>query len=107
MATQLTITPQTTSIGVTNSTTTLTISGTPGVKDGGGNGITTAFFDSYAASRYSIHYGSTSGVGSVTASNFSLNSGGSEVVITGLNASDSNTVANETAVKQGNQSKEK
>ena len=103
----LTIAAQITGEGIASSTTTLTISGTPGVKDGGGNGITTAFFDSYAASRYSIHYGSTSGVGSVTASNFSLNSGGSEVVITGLNASDSNTVANVTAVKQGIQSKVK
>ena len=36
-----------------------------------------------------------------------MNSGGSEVVITGLNASDANTVANVTAVKQGIQSKVK
>ena len=103
----LTISAQITGEGIASSTTTLSIDGTPGVKDGSGVAIATAFFDSYSPSRYSIHYGSTTGVGSVTSGNFSLNSGGSEVVITGLNASDSNTVANVTAVKQGIQSKVK
>ena len=103
----LTISAQITGEGIASSTTTLSVDGTPGVKDGAGVAIATAFFDSYSPSRYSIHYGSTTGVGSVTSGNFSLNSGGSEVVITGLNASDSNTVANVTAVKQGIQSKVK
>jgi len=103
----LTITAQITGEGIASSTTTLDISGTPGVKDGSGAGISTAFFDSYSAHRYSIHYGSTNGVAGVKRGNFSYNGGGSQVVIGGLNATDANTVANVTAVKQGIQSKVK
>ena len=44
----LTITAQITGEGIASSTTTLDISGTPGVKDGSGAGISTAFFDSFA-----------------------------------------------------------
>ena len=103
----LTITAQITGEGIASSTTTLDISGTPGVKDGSGAGISTAFFDSFAPNRYSVHYGSGNGVAGVKPGNFSYNTGGSQVVIGGLNATDSDTVVNVTAIKQGIQSKVK
>jgi len=78
------------------------------VTDGSNSGIVTAFFEGYSVPRYSVHYGSTSGVGTVRSSDFSLdNSGGSTASIKGLKTSDSNTVVSITAKKQGIQSKVK
>ena len=81
------------------------------VKDGAGVAISTAFFEGFSGSKYSVHYGSGNDFPSLYANQFTLAGGGSEVSFTGLdNASiggtaDSNTVVNVTAQKQGIQSK--
>ena len=84
------------------------------VKDGAGVAISTAFFEGFSGSKYSVHYGSGNDFSSLTANQFTLVSGGAEVSFTGLNnasgsavAADSNTVLNVTAQKQGIQSKTK
>ena len=80
------------------------------VEDGAGVAISTAFFESYDAERYSVHYGGNvnpaadayhnSGIGSISSGAFTFpaGSGGSQVKIT-------NSVINVTAKKQGIQSK--
>ena len=83
-------------------------------KDAGGVGISSAFFDTFDISRYSVHYGTTgiapSGIGTVTSDSFTLlddggGSVGSRARFTGLIDTDDNTVINVTAKKQGIQSK--
>ena len=75
------------------------------VKDGSGAGISTAFFEAFNLNRYSYHYGSTTGVGTVASDTFKLLGDGSKAQFTGLNATDSSGVINITAKKQGIQSK--
>jgi len=81
------------------------------VKDGGGVAISTAFFEPYSISQYSVHFGSTAGFATVTADKFELLSGGASLSLAGLGTantnSDANTVISVTAEKQGIQSKVK
>tara|TARA_Y100001973_G_scaffold100689_1_gene162267 strand:- start:1054 stop:8409 length:7356 start_codon:yes stop_codon:yes gene_type:complete len=79
------------------------------LKDGSGAGISTAFFDSYGVSRFSIHYGTASnGVGTVSSDSYKdLNSGGFKASFTGLTDDSAGTLVNVTAKKQGIQSKVK
>ena len=83
-------------------------------KDAGNVAISSAFFDTFDLSRYSVHYGTTtvvtSGIATVSSSGFTLlddggGSVGSRAQFTGLIDSDNNTVVNITAKKQGIQSK--
>ena len=107
----LTVSAQVTGQSVSGTGITASISN---VKDGAGVAISTAFFEGFSDSKYSVHYGSGNDFSSLTSNQFTLLSGGSEVSFTGLNnasgaavASDSNTVINVTAQKQGIQSKTK
>ena len=80
------------------------------VKDGGGVAISTAFFEPYSISQYSVHFGSTAGFATVTADKFELLSGGASLSLAGLGTvgnADANTVISVTAEKQGIQSKVK
>ena len=74
--------------------------------DGGGVAISTAFFESYGVSRYSVFYGqgSNDGIGTVTSDNFTLVGEGQEASFTGL-TDDNQTVFTVTAKKNGIQSK--
>ena len=78
------------------------------VNDGSGVAISTAFFDPYTISRYSVHFGSTVGFATVTSDRVELLSGSSSLSFAGLGTvgnADANTVINVTAEKQGIQSK--
>ena len=76
------------------------------VKSGGGVAISSAFFDSYNVSKYSVHYGNVSdGIGTVTSDSFTLIGDGDQAQFTGLSDDSSGTVINITAKKQGIQSK--
>ena len=80
------------------------------VKDGGGVAISTAFFEPYSISQYSVHFGSTAGFATVTTDKFELLSGGASLSLAGLGTvgnADANTVISVTAEKQGIQSKVK
>ena len=100
----LNISAQITSQSVVGSASTVSIDD---VKDGSGAGISTAFFDSYGVSRFSIHYGTASnGVGTVSSDSYNdLNSGGFKASFTGLTDDSAGTLINVTAKKQGIQSK--
>ena len=76
------------------------------VSDGGGVAISTAFFESYGVSRYSIFYGegSNDGIGTVTSDSFTLVGDGQEASFTGL-TDDNKSVVTVTAKKNGIQSK--
>ena len=75
------------------------------IKGGGNVAISSAFFDSYNVSKYSVHYGDVSnGIGTVTSDSFTLIGDGDQAQFTGLR-DDSSTVINITAKKQGIQSK--
>ena len=76
------------------------------VSDGGGVAISTAFFESYGVSRYSIFYGegSNDGIGTVTSDSFTLVGEGQEASFTGL-TDDNKSVVTVTAKKNGIQSK--
>ena len=85
------------------------------VKDGAGVAISTAFFEPYALSNYSIHYGATAKIGyagTVTSDSFSFpqlneaGTGGSLVQFTGV-SDDTNTLVNVAVKKQGIRSKVK
>ena len=72
---------------------------------GGTVAISSAFFDSYNVSKYSVHYGNVSdGIGTVTSDSFTLIGDGDQAQFTGLR-DDTSTVINITAKKQGIQSK--
>ena len=73
---------------------------------GGGVAISTAFFESYGVSRYSIFYGdgSNDGIGTVTSDSFTLVGEGQEASFTGL-TDDNKSVVTVTAKKNGIQSK--
>ena len=88
--------------GVTGSASTISVDN---LNDGGGVAISTAFFEGYDVDRYSVHYGGSTGIGTVTDSSFELLENGSRARFTGLIPSDNNTVINVTAKKQGIQSK--
>jgi len=87
------------------------------VDDGAGVAISTAFFESYDAERYSVHYGGNvntsaadyknSGIGSISSGAFTFpaGSGGSQVKINDLVSVSPSSVINVTAKKQGIQSK--
>ena len=76
------------------------------VTDGSGVAISTAFFEPYGVSNYSIHYDADSaGVGTVTSDSFSFLGGGSQAQFTGL--SDGDALVNITAKKLGIRSKTK
>ena len=100
----LTVSAQVTGQSVSGAGITVSISG---VKDGAGVAISTAFFEGYSDSKYSVHLGSGSGFSKVSNNQFTLEGGGAQVAFTGLEniTSDSNTVVNVTAQKQGIQSK--
>ena len=70
-------------------------------------GITTSFFETFDAERYSIHY-STGTIDPLTSDKFTLTNNGKTVNFTGLTASQSNNVTvNATVLKQGITSKQK
>jgi hypothetical protein len=69
-------------------------------------GITSAFFESFDAERYSIIY-SNGSIEDLTSDQFTLTSGGSSVTITGLTASQSNVVVNATVKKNNIKNKKK
>ena len=98
----LRLSAQVTGIDAVGSASTISFSD---VKDGAGSGISTAFFEAYNLNRYAYHYGSTTGVGTITSDSFKLLGDGSKVQFTGLNATDSDGVIGITAKKQGIQSK--
>ena len=76
------------------------------INDGAGSGISTAFFQPYNVNRYAVHYGSNSGIGSVTNGTFDLdNSQENQAIIRNLKTTDSDTVVTISALKQGLQSK--
>tara|TARA_R100000655_G_scaffold18831_1_gene39547 strand:- start:3913 stop:11277 length:7365 start_codon:yes stop_codon:yes gene_type:complete len=106
LSSSLNISAQITSQSVVGSAATVSIDD---VKDGSGAGISTAFFDSYGVSRFSIHYGTASnGVGTVSSDSYNdLNSGGFKASFTGLTDDSAGTLVNVTAKKQGIQSKVK
>ena len=64
-------------------------------------GISSALFEAFDAERYSIFYQDGT-IEDLTSDQFTLNSGGSSVTITGLKASQSNTVTVNTTVKKNN-----
>ncbi len=76
------------------------------LSDGGGVAISTAFFESFGVSRYSIFYGdgSNDGIGTVTSDSFTLVGEGQEASFTGL-TDDNKSVVTVTAKKNGIQSK--
>ena len=85
------------------------------VTDGGGVAISTAFFEPYSLSSYSIHYGESAKIsyaGTVTSDSFSFpelneaGTGGSLVQFTGV-SDDTNTLVNVAVKKQGIRSKVK
>ena len=85
------------------------------VTDGSGVAISTAFFEPYNVSNYSIHYGATAQIGyagTVTSDSFSFKvlneagTGGSQVQFTGL-TDGSNVLVNTTVKKLGIRSKTK
>ena len=98
----LRLSAQVTGIDAVGSASTISFSD---VKDGAGSGISTAFFEAYNLNRYAYHYGSTTGVGTITSDSFKLLGDGSKAQFTGLNATDSDGVIGITAKKQGIQSK--
>ena len=69
-------------------------------------GITSAFFESFDAERYSVIY-SDGSVEDLTSDQFTLASGGGSVTITGLTASQSNVVVNTTVKKNNIKNKKK
>ena len=69
-------------------------------------GITSAFFESFDAERYSITY-SDGSIEDLTSDQFTLASGGGSVTITGLTASQSNVVVNTTVKKNNIKNKKK
>tara|TARA_B100000131_G_scaffold133762_1_gene130409 strand:- start:2188 stop:9438 length:7251 start_codon:yes stop_codon:yes gene_type:complete len=70
-------------------------------------GITTSFFETFDAERYSIHY-STGTIDPLTSDKFTLTNNGKTVNFTGLTASQNNNVTvNATVLKQGITSKQK
>ena len=106
LSSSLSISAQITGQSVVGSAATVSIDD---LKDGSGAGISTAFFDSYGVSRFSIHYGTSSnGVGTVSSDSYKdLNSGGFKASFTGLENDSAGTLVNVTAKKQGIQSKVK
>ena len=98
----LRLSAQVTGIDAVGSASTISFSD---VKDGSGSGISTAFFEAYNLNRYAYHYGSNTGVGTITSDSFKLLGDGSKVQFTGLNATDTDGVIGITAKKQGIQSK--
>jgi len=73
------------------------------IKDGSGAGISTAFFDAYNSTRYSVHY-KGGGIGTVRSDNFELKNLGATAEFTDLTTYEDNII-NITAIKQGIQSK--
>ena len=70
-------------------------------------GITTSFFETFDAERYSIHY-NTGTIDPLTSDKFTLTNNGKTVNFTGLTASqNSNVTVNTTVLKQGITSKKK
>ena len=106
LSSSLSISAQITGQKVVGSASTVSIDD---LKDGSGAGISTAFFDSYGVSRFSIHYGTASnGVGTVSSDSYKdLSSGGFKASFTGLTDDSAGTLVNVTAKKQGIQSKVK
>ena len=64
-------------------------------------GITSAFFETFDAERYSVFY-SDGSVEDLSSDQFTLNSGGTSVTIKGLTVSQSNNVTVNTTVKKNN-----
>ena len=73
------------------------------IKDGSDVGISTAFFDAYNSTRYSVHY-KGGGIGTVRSDNFELKNLGATAEFTDLTTYEDNII-NITAIKQGIQSK--
>ena len=73
------------------------------IEDGSDVGISTAFFDAYNSTRYSIHYNGGT-IGAVRSDNFELKNNGATAEFTNLSDIDNNVI-NITAIKQGIQSK--
>ena len=79
---------------------------TSDIKDGGGTGISSAFFDSFGVGRYSVFYGgSDAGIGTISSDTFVKTSGGETITLNGLENSNDDSVINITASKQGIRSK--
>ena len=76
------------------------------VNDGSGVAISTAFFEPYSVSNYSIHYGASNGIGTVTSDSFTFAGGGSQSTFTGL-TNGANALVNIAAKKLGIRSKTK
>jgi len=69
-------------------------------------GISSAFFETFDAERYSIHYSGTT-IADLTSDQFTLNNDGSSVTIKGLANNQSNVVVGTTVRKIGLKSKQK
>jgi len=71
-------------------------------------GISSAFFESFDAERYSIHLGDGSGsIQPLDAGDFNIQHGGSSFQVDGLTANQSNVIVNTTVRKIGLRSKQK
>jgi len=81
---------------------------TSDIKDGGGTGISSAFYEPFTSGRYSVFYGgSGAGIGTVTNDTFVKSSDGTTVTLNGLENSNDDSIINVTSSKQGIQSKVK
>ena len=98
----LPITTQITGKDVTSNSIQVSLSD---IKDGNDVGISSAFFEAYQTGRYSIFYGGSTGIGTVSYDSMVRSSGNSTITFTGLSNSNNNSVVNITATKQGIQSK--
>ena len=71
-------------------------------------GVSSSFFETFDAERYSVHLGDGSGsIQPLTSGDFNLQNGGGGLQIEGLTASQSNVIVNVTARKVGLRSKQK
>ena len=72
-------------------------------------GVSSAFFETYDAERYSVHYSSSESerIGIFDDGDFTLGANGESVIITGLEVSKTGAVVNVTAKKVGLKSKQK
>jgi hypothetical protein len=101
-------------VNLTNSTLLVTKALTGETTDGSGvmsfnvaaSGISSAFYSSFDAERYSIHYADGS-IEDLTSDQFALTNAGGTVTINGCTASQSNVVVNTTIRKDGIQNKQK
>jgi len=88
-------------LAITKQITGLTVSGNSLTFDLGNSGITSASYESFDQERYSVHYTSGGGIGSITSDSFNLS--GNTVTINGLD--NGSVVVNATLIKNGIQSK--